>query len=205
MDQSETRAYSWEPPVVEFRDFLKKERVTGEHTDEIIDFVPAGEIKAYLCEGGRLKEILAALFGSDKYNGWEADQIIHFFSVVFAILVSINKGHHILGFLEHDSLRDNHLPFAARPPRFPEAFFDAFSNAQPRFWAATFTERSLHVFEDERRLPYLEKKRVSVNEGGSADVYRVRIHPNHNELHGSGSQVSRNRHTERSKVAKIDE
>lgn len=174
--------------MVEFKDFLEQERVTGEHTAGISDFIPAGDIKAYLCEGGKLNEILSVLFVNPPYKPWQAEQIIHHFSVVFAILVSINRGHDILNFLKYDSLRDSRLPFTVRPQRFPEAIFDDFRVAQPRFCAATFTERSWNEFEDERRLPYLEKKLV--NGGGSAEVYRVRIHPNHNKLHGSGSQVS---------------
>ena len=167
---------------------MKKERVNGDHTIETADFIPAGEIKAYLREGGRLNEILAALL-EEPEDGHCANEIIQFYSVVFAILVSIDRGRYITNFLKHESLRDNHLPFTVCPPRFPEAIFDEFWHAQPRFCAATFYKGSQQVYDNERRLPYLEKKRIG--EGGSADVYRVRIHCDYNKLHGSGSQVSR--------------
>jgi hypothetical protein len=191
MDESETETSAyWQVHLKQFRDFLKKERVAVDRATGLRDFIPAGQIKGYLCEAGRLKKLLHELFGTSEHD-WRALEIVERYSVVFAILVYIYEGRHIINCLDHDSQGDDRLPFSLCPEDFPEALWDNFRAAQPRFCAATFTKRSQPTYGEERRLPFLEK--VAIGLGGSADVYRVRIHPNHNKLHSNNSQVSGSR------------
>ena len=166
----------------------------GDYTAGLDDFVPAGEVEAYLRQPGKLREILSALF---KNGGDEIDarQLITRYSVVFAILVSIDCGAYIGTFLPHDALCDARLPFHERPKRFPsgqgvsDALFDKFQTAQARFCAPKFTEGH-HNFERDERLPFLEKK--FIGEGGSAKVYRVKVHAKHDLLDRPETPVSVN-------------
>lgn len=191
MDESETETSAyWRIHLKRFKDFLEKERVAVDKALGLKDFIPAGEIQGYLREPGRLKNMLYELFGHTNYD-WRASDIVERFSVVFAILVYIHEGHHIINCLDHDSQRDDRLPFSACPEDFHNALWDKFRATQPRFCAATFRKRSQPVYGDEQRLPFLEK--VVLGSGGSAEVFRVRIHANHNKLHNSGSQVSGSR------------
>lgn len=163
----------------------------GDYTAGLDDFVPAGEVEAYLRQSGKLRAILNALFG-DGGGDIDARQILTRYSVVFAILVSVDHGEYIGNFLPYDSLCDARLPFSDRPARFPlvhggsNVLFDRFQAAQARFCASKFTGGH-HKFEREERLPFLEKKLVG--EGGSAKVYRVKIHAKHDDLHRPGSLV----------------
>lgn len=163
----------------------------ADYTAGLDDFVPAGEVEAYLREPGKLTDILGALLGDDD-DEIDAQQLVDRYSVVFAILVAIDHGAYIGRFLPHESLRDARLPFAERPRRFPnqgvsDTFFQQFQIEQARFCAPKIYEGT-YKFEREERLPFLERKLVG--EGGSAKVYRVKLHANHDYLNGPKSPVS---------------
>lgn len=184
---------NWKPPLQEFKAWIWEERVTGsENTDDLEDFIPAGDVRAYLHQPGKLKEILTALFGESGRH-INLVRLKARYSVVFAILVSIDRGEYIGNFIHHDALSDARLPFAERPTRFPldrgapdqeDAFFDHFSAVQARFCAPRF-EPGYYKFEKEERLPFLKK--VFLDDGGSARVFRVELHAEHDFLHESPS------------------
>jgi hypothetical protein len=185
---------TWKRPLQEFKTWIRRERVTasqGECTTDLEDFVPAGEVEAYLSESGRLRAIIAALF-PNGYDDTETRKIKRSYSIVLAILVSIDHGEYIDNFLPYDFLCDTRLPFTERPRKFPigrgtpDTLFERFQRAQVRFCAAKFT-RGHHIFEAEERLPFLE--RTFVGQGGSAKVYRVKIHTEHDSLREPPSQV----------------
>lgn len=162
-----------------------------ELTAGLQDFIPAGEVAAYLHHPGRLQAILVALFGDDGGHIVPRELRARY-SVVFAILVSIDHGKYIGNFISHDALCDARLPFTERPKRFPldqgapDVFFEKFSAAQARFCAPKFTEGH-HKFEWDERLPFLEK--MFIDDGGSAKVYRVKLHAEHDQLHRPQSSV----------------
>lgn len=163
----------------------------SDYTAGLDDFVPAGEVEEYLRRPGKLRDILSALF-KDGGDDIDARQLVNHYSIVFAILVSIDCGAYIGNFLTHDSLRDTRLPFVERPRRFPEqgvsdVFFQRFKDEQARFCAPKFDEGH-HKFEQDERLPFLEKKFVGA--GGSAKVYKVKLHAMHDYLSGPESPVS---------------
>jgi hypothetical protein len=190
----EAQQPNWRQPLHEFKKWIWRERVPGSQSDYTVgldDFVPAGEVEEYLRQPSKLREILSALFkeGGDDID---ARRLVTHYSVVFAILVSIDYGAYIGNFLHHDSLRDTRLPFAERPRRFPDegvpdGFFKQFQDEQARFCAPKFDEGH-HEFEKDEPLPFLEKKLVG--SGGSAKVYRVKLHAKHDLLSRPESPVS---------------
>lgn len=177
---------NWKKPLHDFKAWIWRARVSGsqgDYTAGLDDFVPAGEVEAYLRQPDKLGDILGALLG-DGDDEIDAQQLVDRYSVVFAILVAIDYGAYIGRFLPHASLRDAKLPFAERPRSFPnqglsDTFFQQFQIEQARFCAPKIYE-GIHKFEVEACLPFLEKKLVG--EGGSAKVYRVKLHANHNRL-----------------------
>jgi hypothetical protein len=182
--------------VQEFYAWIKYARVATSQDNDLDDFIPAGAVQAYLREDpSRLTAILTALFGSED-SRWRGctREIVNRYSVVFAILVFIDHGEYILNFLPHQTLRDNRLPFEARPAKFPWApsdsvdLFDRFQEAQSRFCAVTLEPNSTPVFDDSQPLPYLSKELL--DEGGSAKVYKVQIHASHDMLQISSAGVS---------------
>lgn len=185
---------NWTQPLHDFKKWIWKERVAGsqgDYTAGLDDFVPAGEVEAYLRQPGKLREILSALLKDDS-DDIDAQQLVDRYSVVFAILVCIDYGAYIGNFLPHESLRDARLPFVEKPRRFPDqglsdAFFQQFQREQARFCAPKIYEGH-HEFEKDERLPFLEKKCVGA--GGSAKVYRVKLHASHDYLGRPESQVS---------------
>ena len=183
------------PAVQEFYAWIKAPRVATSQYSGLDDFIPAGEVQAYLRKDpSRLTAILTALFGSEdsRWHG-RKNEILNRYSVVFAILISIDHGEYILNFLPHETLCDEKLPFEARPIRFPWApsdsveLFDRFQEAQSRFCAVNLQRNSTHEFDDSRPLPFLSKE--PINEGGSAKVYKVQIHGSHDKLQSSSAEV----------------
>ena len=192
-----------------FSEWLSFPRV--KHTG-IKDFVPDGEIDAYLRRDHTgLKEILAVLFPNESDRP-SADHILQFCLLVFAILVSSGDGDWIGMFLKHKPLYDSSLPFRmdgteseiddavqmtytvplAHAPfdtsltgaatsrssdGFPRSLFERFRASQARFCAPKFTEGHSYRFDADTILPYLERQLIG--EGGGAEVYRVKVHANH--------------------------
>ena len=185
---------NWTKPLHDFKKWIWRVRVPGsqgDYTAGLDDFVPAGEVEAYLRQPGKLGEILGALFG-DGDDDIDAQQLVDRYSVVFAILVAIDYGTYIGRFLPHESLVDAKLPFDDRPRTFPDqgvsdTFFQQFRIKQARFCASKIYEGNRKIPWEEH-LPFLEKELVG--EGGSAKVYRVKIHANHDFLSKPESPVS---------------
>lgn len=185
------------PAVQDFYVWIKDARVATSPNNDLDDFIPAGAVQAYLREDpSRLTAIFTALFGSEdsRWRG-RTSEIVNWYSVVFAILVSIGYGNHILNFLGHETVCDEKLPFEVRPNRFPyepsdsyeDEMFDRFQKAQLRFCAVKFHRNSTNEFDDSRPLPFLSKELI--DEGGSAKVYKVEIHGSHDMLQSSSTEV----------------
>lgn len=183
------------PCVQEFRTWLDEYLKTGsqDDSDDSKEFVPSSEIKKQLRPRGFLKEMLSGFCQGDLSA--EASDIIKRYSTVFAILVFIGQPHHILHFLHYDSLCDTKLPFGPHTLHFPKSEDDRgpnsllrrFRDAQPPFCAKTLNERSKPTFDYEDRLPFLDK--IYLNSGGSARVYKIRIHSDYDNLQPRGGSV----------------
>ena len=194
-----TRQRTHHPAVQAFYAWIKNPRVAScqdDDTADLDDFIPAGAVQEYLREDpSRLTSVFTALFGSEdsRWRG-RASEIVNHYSVVFAILVSIDYGEYILNFLPHETLCDEKLPFEARPQKFPWGppdsveLFDRFQKAQSRFCAVKFHRNSTPEFDESRPLPFLSKELIG--EGGSAKVYKVQIHASHDMLQSSTANVS---------------
>jgi hypothetical protein len=133
-----------------------------------------------------LIEILHALFPEDPLL--YAENIVPRYTAIFCILLHINKGRYILEFTKHASLRDTALPFdpVNRPSKFPLSaedpdFFSRFCNEQWKWCAPIFHRYMLNEhFEAKIVLPIIFKEKLG--DGGSATIYKIRIHNLFNDL-----------------------
>lgn len=181
-----------DPAIQEFRLWANRNRIYSmlrSETDERAAFNPIPPVKAYF-EGNthkKLINILAALFRPDEPPDL-ADIIVESYTAVFCILLYIGKGRFIVHFAEHGNLDEQHLPFepSAPPANFPDSadphFYHQFCKTQWRFTCPTLHPRRLYNqhFNEERILPIVKREVLST--GGSATLYRIKIHELHNEL-----------------------
>jgi hypothetical protein len=157
--------------------------------DEGLAFNPIAPIKAYFEENNheRLNAILAVLFRPHDPPDL-AEIIVQNYTAGFSILLHIGKGRLIKRFAEHTSLDDGHLPFdpSNKPVSFPfsadESFFKKFCEQQWRFCCPIFNPHRLYNehFHENRVLPIVDK--VQLGRGGSATLYKIRIHHEYNHL-----------------------
>jgi hypothetical protein len=159
-------------------------------------FMPQNALKQYLSQKNRLRDLLKALFDPEDLPVYVSPTSILAKCIsVFAILVRIRKGRYIGEFLRHRELFDHQLPFRTRPPDFPslsndDPFFDDFCKEQWRFCAHTFSDG-----EDDIRisepciLPILTKE--SLEEGGTADLFKVTLHADYDKLQSTPEDVER--------------
>jgi hypothetical protein len=178
--------------IQQFRLWANRNRIYSKirsETDDRAAFNPIPPIKAYFKEHKheKLVNILAALFRPGEPPDL-ADIIVDRYTAVFCILLYIGKGRFIAHFAEHSNLEEQHLPFepSVPPANFPDSadpqFFNKFCKMQWRFTCPTLDPRGLYKqhFHDERVLPIVKKEEL--NTGGSAKLYRIKIHDLYNEL-----------------------
>ena len=106
-ENSPTRRTVWLDSLQAFLAWISRPRL--ENTD-VDDFVPAGEVDAYLRQNAALEDMLRALFPNANDRP-KASQILQNHSLVFTVLISCGKGDWINVFLKHGSLCDRNLPF----------------------------------------------------------------------------------------------
>ena len=107
---------------------------------------------------------------------------------VFTILLSINRGTYIRGFMERAGLEDSKLPFRARPSNFPDhqldPFWPKFESNQWMFCAPEIHyNRSMDWRNPNLILPFQYVKLL--DSGATATTYLIKINPSYNRLHNS--------------------
>jgi hypothetical protein len=161
-------------------------------------FIPIQKVQEHFEDERRqrLIEILEAVF-SPGTPPLYAENVLPKYIAVFCILLHIGKGRHIPEFIKHGSLSDAALPFdpESAPPRFPHSaedpnFFSKFCDEQWRWCAPKFQRHMLdEEFEAKRVLPitFMEE----LGDGGSAKLYKIKIHKLYNDLLSDDSKVVR--------------
>ncbi|KAH7409344.1 kinase-like domain-containing protein [Cadophora sp. MPI-SDFR-AT-0126] len=146
-------------------------------------------IREYFEQNGsaRLRELLSGVWYPDEPLV-DPDDILQNYIAVFCILVELGKGTFIDHFSSRD-LSDLRLPFdpgQSPPTHFPTLsddpnFFHTFCNMQWKYCAPEFKYPMMNIhFEDQRILPIVSKELIAG--GGSALLYRVRLHAMYNRL-----------------------
>jgi len=137
--------------------------------------------------GTRLRDLVLGVWYPEEPLV-DPDDILQNYIAVFCILVELGRG----TFVEHFSswdLSDMKLPFdpgQSPPAHFPivsdnPRFFHAFCDMQWKYCAPEFKYPMMNIhFEDQRILPIVSKELIAG--GGSALLYRIRLHPWYNRL-----------------------
>ncbi|KAK5561121.1 hypothetical protein LTR46_001431 [Exophiala xenobiotica] len=161
-----------------------------------VPFMPQNTLKQYLSQKNRLRDLLKALFDPEDLPVYVSPTSILAKCIsVFVILVRIRKGKYIQEFLRHRELFDHQLPFRTRPLDFPsssndEPFFDDFCKEQWRFCAHTFSDGEDNIrISEPCILPILTKE--SLEEGGTADLFKVTLHADYDKLQSTLEDVER--------------
>ena len=172
-----------------FLDFLKESELSCESNGPMNKktFVCIDAVKAHLAARGaeKLKDILDALFeGKDTPDCGTILSSDASYVAVLCVLLKINKGRSIGGFIRRD-LSDNFLrPHReSRPKELPDGIsYEEFRAAQWMFNVPPFTKAMIRDFDKEIILPITKK--TFRGRGGSAEIYEIQIHACCNKFHG---------------------
>lgn len=187
-----------DPVIQEFHEWVPKHCKLGTNGPSPApnsSFMPLPDLQAYLKAEKRTTRLLRALY-SDCEHRHIIELLEEWYIRVFAILILIGKGRYIEHFVRHESLRDPQLPFLVKPSHFPvdpnyPSFWDLFYEKQfafcPRYFRYYENNQQL---EDRRILPIISKE--VLDEGGSAAIYKIKLHPHYDQLNpvGEPSRVS---------------
>lgn len=153
------------------------------------EFQSIKAIREYFEQNGstRLGDLLLGVWYPDKPLV-DPNDILQNYIAVFCILVELRRGTLVEHFCSRD-LSDMKLPFdpsQSPPMHFPIVsdnphFFRAFCDTQWKYCAPEFRYPMTNIhFEDQRILPIVSKELIAG--GGSALLYRIRLHPWYNRL-----------------------
>jgi hypothetical protein len=159
-------------------------------------FLPTAPLKRYFSQNNHhnLRILLHAVFPEDRLPV-QVNKVAEKCSKVFCTLLLIGKARFIKQFLQHDHLQDGgNLPFDAKfpPNNFPSCpsdsdsteFLRRFCDTQ---WLVCAPEIDYQVdrsFKPDRILPIIEKKELDGG-GTSARLYKIKFHPDYNQLRSS--------------------
>jgi len=167
----------------EFRDTLRSGR-GGPGNDIELQFVPVSVLKAELTKPGKVESILEALFVGPQYSIPDAEYIRAHYLRPFVILICIGSGRMIHHFVQHESLRDDHLPFKSEPKEFPKSsttnIWASFHKKQWVFCPMRFENNMNSVIDQDEILPITIEK--DLGGGGSSTTQKISVHEDYNEL-----------------------
>ena len=155
--------------------------------------MPLPDLEAHLKAESRITKILRALFESDYQV--DVEFLESRYIKVFTILTLIRKGRYIEYVVQLPNLRDTQLPFLEKPAHFPidpndNTFWDSFYEKQFLFCPHYFRLNENSKLEDPCILPIISKEALA--QGGSAAIYKIKLHPYYDRLNPSAdvSKVS---------------
>lgn len=169
----------------QYANWLKANRAVGFSCDggQAL-FVPLGAPQKYLKQAGHIRQLLAAVTKSTiRFN-----TVRDYLPNTFTILLLIGKGTYIEHFLNLGDFSDSKLPLAPQQPDgfacLDEASFQEFQAQQWQFCAPLFDSRLLScpTLSPDCILPITSKRRIA--EGGSAFIYEIGLHSDHDRLGG---------------------
>ncbi|MCJ1271366.1 hypothetical protein MMC22_011266 [Lobaria immixta] len=184
--------------IQEFLEWVPKHCIngtSGPSTTPNHPFMPLRHLEAYLKAESRTTKILRALFERDYYQV-DVDSLESQYIRVFTILTLIGKGTYIERVVEFPHLRDSQLPFLKRPCHFPidpndSTFWDQFYEKQFAFCPHYFRLNESSMLEDPYILPIISKEALA--QGGSAAIYKIKLHPLYDQLNPASDVPEANR------------
>ena len=159
----------------------------GPDFDTTCPFVPRSNLEKYFERPRQLENLLDAVLDSHERPAVEAAYVRDHYLQSFAILMCIGEGRMIYLFQQHNSLRDQKLPYRTRPDDFPFTIphkFEEFKNAQWQFCAPKLEYSMNDRFKEEDILPITRKEKIG--EGGSAIIYKIVVDENYDSLRPRG-------------------
>ena len=163
------------------KDALRKGYRASE-TSEEVNYISSASVKSYFDGGDRLEDILAELFwwnDGDRPNA----AIMQDFTVVLAILLSIQQGHMIKLFCQKPELRDANLPFDTErvlPSSDGVDLQTLFCEQQYKYCHHTLRKGFKWALPATTILPF--RIDAHVGQGGSAFVRKIFVDSDFNEL-----------------------
>jgi hypothetical protein len=181
-------SYAADRRIQEFYEWQEQARQPGhrikEGKFESALFIPNSKVKSYLT-ANRVRDLLEACSVLQFNN---VIGIQSYRSVVFCILLSCEKGQHITTCARRESIVDTHLPIplATLLQEFPSNEYGGlareFDAAQWEWCARELRNSEMDDMNLESQciLPITEW--VQVGRGGTAQVYRIKLHHDYNIL-----------------------
>lgn len=177
------------PVIQELLEWVPKNSINGTNGPLATPnhlFMPLPDLEAYLKAQSRTSKLLHALY-FERDHHVVVDILEKWYIRVFTILTLIGKGRYIEHFVQHHNLRDPQLPFLEKPAHFP------IDPSDPTFWNSFYEEQFAfcpHYFrfnenyttlEDLCILPIISKEKLG--QGGSAAIYKIKLHSYYDQLH----------------------
>ena len=152
-------------------------------------FMPLPDLQAFFETHDRKDKILHDLFSEPPSLETGETGYLR----VFTILILLGKGTYIEHFVQFPNLRDSNLPFLVKPSHFPTdptdpIFWERFHEKQFAFCAHYFRDNENKWLEDLCVLPITEKS--AIGQGGSATLYKIRLHPHYDKLIREGGSAT---------------
>ncbi|KAL8842972.1 MAG: hypothetical protein Q9176_002275 [Flavoplaca citrina] len=159
----------------------------GPSTSPNHPFMPLPDLQAYFRAHQRTHKILCALFSEREPSAHHSliQSLEARYFRVFTILILIGKGRFIEHFIQYHNLRDDLLPFLAKPQHFPTdpndaTFWESFYEKQFAYCPHFFRHNENYRLEDLLILPITTKE--VIGRGGSATLYKIKLHPYYDKL-----------------------
>ena len=155
----------------------------GADVAKICQFIPQSNLQRYFERPRQVENLLDAVLNSQQRPEVDANYVRKYYLRSFATLLCIGEGHLIHHFQQHKSLRDQKLPYRAKPEDFPFTTpdkFEEFKDAQWQFCASNLEYGMTDRFKEEDILPIIHKEKIG--EGGSAIIYKIVVDETYNSL-----------------------
>ncbi|KAF2116786.1 hypothetical protein BDV96DRAFT_34877 [Lophiotrema nucula] len=171
----------------DYDQWIRQKRIEGFSSDgQRQDFVPLSALTGYLKRTGHVKELLKAV--TNTHNSVHAETVRDESPRVFTILLRIGKGSWIDHFSSHPrDLSDRALPFPEQKPGVLSGFDDeSYKKLRAEQWSLCSPVLTPQDFRygfplfPEEILPFVTVRRI--NKGGSAELFEIEIHPDHDRL-----------------------
>lgn len=175
LQQSNNQVTSSSSEVLDFRDWIQD---SLEHESNDMTFISSSVLNNRLEQAHRLRHILQAI---DPAGRVDLDTVRRNYKAVLAILILCGQTGYLEQFTKHPNLGDDKLPFYTKPDHFPsDVLWPQFSEHQWKFRPHVFYGHAHTELHPSVIVPFLRKDHIK--RGGTADVYRVTIHPDYDYL-----------------------
>lgn len=157
----------------------------GPACETIRKFIPRLNLENYFDRGHQLKKLLHTVLNSEQRTAVDVGYVRRSYLQTFATLLCIGRGDLIYYFQQHQSLRDEKMPYRTSTP--PDSFpfttpdiFEPFKSEQWQFCTSKLEYAMTTRFHEEDILPIIRKDRIG--EGGSAIIYKIVLDKYYNSL-----------------------